>query len=335
MKTFSAVVTGGAGFIGSHLVDELMKNNNKIKVIDNLSSGRIKNISKHLKKKNFSFYKLDLSNYSNSKKLTKIFTKVDYVFHLAALADIVPSIKKPIEYFRANVDSTLNVLEASRENNNLKRFVYIASSSCYGIPDKYPTSEDERIDPKYPYALTKYLGEQLALHWNKIYNIPATSLRLFNVYGPRARTTGAYGAVFGVFLAQKLHSKPLTIVGDGTQTRDFTYVDDVIKGIIKATHVEDAIGEVFNIGSGNTYSINYLAELIGGKKVRIPERPREPDKTFADISKAKSILGYQPEISFEQGVKMMIEKINDWKKAPVWTKRKIKKQTKLWFRYLN
>lgn len=335
MKQFSTIVTGGAGFIGSHLVDELLQNNYKVKVIDNLSTGRIENVKKYLKLKHFSFYKLDLANHNNIKKLKKIFHNVDYVFHLAALADIVPSIRNPVAYFRTNVDGTLNVLEAARDNNNLKRFVYIASSSCYGIPKQYPTPENEKISPQYPYALTKYLGEILAFHWWKIYNLPVTSLRLFNVYGPRSRTSGTYGAVFGVFLAQKLHNKPLTIVGDGTQTRDFTYVDDVVKVIINAALFKDAVGEIFNIGSGNTYSINRLAKLIGGNKVYIPKRPGEPNRTFADISKARSMLSYEPEINFEQGVGIMLQSINDWENAPVWTKKKIKKNTELWFKYLK
>ena len=166
------------------------------------------------------------------KKYSEYFRNADNVFHLAAKADIVPSIENPNLYFDVNVKGTLNILNQSVKNN-IKRFIYIASSSSYGIPKKYPTPENSKIDPQYPYALTKRLGEELVLHYSKIYNLNSTSLRFFNVYGPRARTSGTYGAVFGVFLAQKIANKPYTVVGDGTQTRDFTYISDVVDSIIK------------------------------------------------------------------------------------------------------
>jgi UDP-glucose 4-epimerase len=328
-----SIVTGGAGFIGSHLVDFLLDKGHDVIVIDNLSNGNIENIKQHHDNPKMTFHKLDISDYENNEKFEKIFQGVDWVFHLAALADIVPSINNPVKYHKSNVDGTINVLEAARRNK-VKRFIYTASSSCYGIPDKYPTPESAPIKPEYPYALTKFLGEQFALHWNQLYNLPLLSLRLFNVYGPRARTSGTYGAVFGVFLAQKIHNEPFTIVGDGTQTRDFTFVSDIVEGFYKAAK-SDVVGEIINLGSGNTYSVNKLTELLGGEVVYIPKRPGEPDCTFADITKARKLLDYEPQVSFDHGVNIMLDNIDYWKNAPIWTPESIDKATKDWFKYLK
>lgn len=330
MSKEKVLVTGGAGFIGSHLVDVLLKSEYEVVLLDNFSNGRMENLSSHLNEKKLKIINVDITNYN---EIGKYFKDVSKVFHLAALADIVPSIKSPLKYHRSNVDGTINVLEAARKND-VKKFIYTASSSCYGIPDKYPTKETSPIKPEYPYALTKYIGEQYALHWNQIYNLPVISLRLFNVYGPRARTSGTYGAVFGVFLAQKLNNKPFTVVGDGNQTRDFTFVSDIVDGFIKAAK-SNIDNEIINLGSGNTYSINKLVELLGGDVIRIPKRPGEPDCTFADISKAKKLLKYKPKITFEQGVKIMLDNIDYWRVAPVWTPRKIKEVTNDWFLYLS
>ena len=216
----------------------------------------------------------------------------------------------------------------------VKKIIYSASSSCYGIPNKYPTKEKSDISPQYPYALTKYMGEQIILHWGKLYNIKVISLRLFNVYGLRSRTTGAYGAVFGVFLAQKLSNKPLTVVGDGTQSRDFTYVTDVVRAFILAMNANIS-GITINIGSRKTYKINYLVKLLKHKYVYIPKRPGEPDITWADISNAKQYLKWEPKISLSEGVSILLKNINMWKDAPVWNKKSIKKATKKWFEHLN
>jgi UDP-glucose 4-epimerase len=212
--------------------------------------------------------------------------------------------------------------------------VYAASSSCYGIPDRYPTAESAEPRPQYPYALTKYVGEQYALHWAHLYKMPVVSLRFFNVYGPRSRTSGAYGAVFGVFLAQKLAGRPFTVVGDGTQTRDFTFVTDVADAVVTAA-ASDASAEVFNVGSGGTYSVNRLVELLGGDKVHIPKRPGEPDCTLADIGKIQRVLGWRPKVSLEQGVAEMLRQIDAWRTAPVWTPESIASATRDWFRYLG
>lgn len=265
--------------------------------------------------------------------LQKVFKGVDWVFHLAALSDIVPSIEFPQDYFETNVIGTFNVASLSL-SNNVKKVIYAASSSCYGIPDFFPTQETAKCDPKYPYALTKFLGEQILLHWNSVYNLQTISLRLFNVYGPRARTSGTYGAVFGVFLAQKLAGKPFTVVGDGTQTRDFTFVSDVCRAFLAAAE-SPLSGEVLNIGSGHTYPVNKLVELLGGPAVNIPKRPAEPNCTFADVSKVSNLLGWKSEVTLDSGIAIMLDHIDDWKDAPVWDSKKINDATSSWFKYLG
>lgn len=321
------LVTGGAGFIGSHLVENLVKSGHSITVLDNLSTGRIENIS-HLRN-NIKFIKCDISK---DKDIYKYFKDVDWVFHLAALADLVPSINKPIDYFDSNVKGTIAVLNASVKMN-VKKFIYSASSSCYGIPKKYPTSENAHIDPKHPYALTKRLGEELVLHWNKVYKLDAVSLRLFNVYGTRSRTSGTYGAMFGVFLKQKIKGYPYTVVGNGNQKRDFTYVADVVEAMLKAVKIKTR-ENIFNVGSGKTVSVNYIVKLLGGNYIYIKKRPGEPDITFADISRIKKALKWKPLVTVEEGVNLLLKNIHYWKKAPLWTSSKIKTATKDWFKYL-
>ena len=323
------LVTGGAGFIGSHLVDRLVKEKKKVVVIDNLFIGKLRKLKLNYKK--IKFIKADIRNY---KKIEKYFKNVSTVYHLAALADIVPSIDNPDDYYSTNVTGTYNVLKASKKYH-VKRFIYSASSSCYGIPKKYPTSENCEISPQYPYALTKRLGEELVLHFGKLYKINSTSLRFFNVYGLRSRTSGTYGAVFGVFLAQKLANKPLTVVGDGKQTRDFTFVTDVVSAIIKVAKSKNLSNEILNVGSGKTVSVNKIVDLLGGKYISIPKRPGEPKSTFADISKILKKTNWKPEIKIEKGIKIMLNNINYWKNAPLWSKNKIKSATKNWFKYLK
>ena len=330
MKKIKSIVTGGAGFIGSHLVDKLVENGHFVTVIDNLSTGRINNIAHH-SKKNVKLVKVDISKYTG---LEKIFKDNSYVFHLAGLADIVPSIENPGRYFDANVLGTLNILKACK-NLKLKKLIYAASASCYGIPKKYPTNENSKIDLQYPYALTKFLGEKMVMHWAKVYNMPNLSLRFFNVYGLRSRTTGAYGAVFGVFLAQKKYNKPLTIVGDGKQTRDFINVKDLVNAIYKASIKKNLKRKIFNLGSGKETSVNEIAKIIGGKKITVPKRPGEPDRSQADITKIKDELGWSPKITVKAGVKELLRNIDNWSDAPVWTPKLIKKATKTWFKLLK
>ena len=325
-----AIVTGGAGFIGSHLVERLLRDGHSVVVLDNFSTGREQNLSNHKGSERLELYSIDISDFERTEPF---FKNVDWVFHLAALADIVPSIVNPSGYHKSNVDGTLSVLEASRINN-VKRFIYAASSSCYGIPDHTPTPETAPIRPQYPYALTKNIGEQMAMHWGLVYKLPVVSLRFFNVYGPRSRTSGTYGAVFGVFLAQKLNEKPFTVVGDGQQTRDFTFVTDVVNGCVTAA--ESKIQqEIFNVGSGKPVSVNYLVRLLGGNISYIPKRPGEPDSTHADITKITKQLGWSPKISFEEGVQILLKNIDYWREAPVWTKDSIAEATRDWFRYLS
>jgi len=326
------VVTGGAGFIGSHLVDKILETADRsVRVIDNFATGSRRNLAQQEGNPRLEIVNVDLSDGQASQGL---FEGAERVFHLAALADIVPSIERPDAYFGTNVDGTFHaVQEAVRAG--VKRFLYAASSTCYGFPDTFPTPEDAAIRPQYPYALTKYLGEVITMHWAQVYKLPAVSLRMFNVYGPRARTSGTYGAVFGVFLAQMLADEPVTIVGDGNQKRDFTFVSDVVDAFLTAA-ASNRIGEIYNVGSGGTYSINRLVELLGAKKkVHIPKRPGEPDCTFADVGKIERDLSWRAKISFNEGVRAMLDSIEYWRDAPVWTPAAISEATKGWFKYLS
>ncbi|MBN23406.1 MAG: NAD-dependent dehydratase [Bdellovibrionaceae bacterium] len=322
------LVTGGCGFIGSHIVEQLIKEDHQVCVIDNLSTGRLENVSKF--SDSVEFIQADIATPG---KWMDAFNGVEEVFHIAALADIVPSIQNPVAYFQSNVTGTLNVLEASKKAN-IKKIIYAASSSCYGITDQTPTPESATIQTEYPYALTKNLGEQLILHWEKVYGVPAISLRFFNVYGTRSRTSGTYGAVFGVFLAQKIANQPFTVVGDGTQVRDFVYVEDVARAAIMASQ-SSFTGKVYNIGTGTPASVNRIVEILGGDVVHLPKRPGEPDSTHADISAIQKDLGWKPLISIEEGIQRMLEQIDYWKNAPVWNKDSIAEQTKDWFKYLD
>jgi len=325
------VVTGGAGFIGSHLVDRLLADGRRVRVVDSFVSGGPHNLAHLDQAAPFELIKADIRDRAATADLLK---GAERVFHLAALADIVPSIQRPDDYYDSNVTGTFNVLQGARQGG-ARRFVYAASSSCYGIPDAYPTAETAEIRPQYPYALTKYLGEQMVLHWSQVYGLPAVSLRFFNVYGPRSRTSGTYGAVFGVFLAQLLAGEPLTVVGDGTQTRDFTFVTDVADAVVAAA-AADVSGEAFNVGTGNDVSVNRLVELLGAsQKVNIPKRPGEPDCTRADVSRIASVLDWRAKVPIEEGVRIMLDNIDYWRDAPVWNSEAIAETTKDWFRYLD
>ena len=324
-----AIVTGGAGFIGSHMVDFLIKKNFKVIVIDDLSGGNIKNIKQHLKRKNFLLLKKNICDNPVDIKYIK---KADYIFHFAGKGDIVPSIQKPFQYFNTNVMGTINILELARRLK-VKKVVYAASSSCYGLA-KVPTTEKNKISTLYPYALSKYQGEQVAFHWHQVYNLPVNSIRIFNVYGTRVRTTGVYGAVFGVFFKQKLEKTPFTVVGDGKQSRDFLYVTDVAKAFLLSATTSKT-GQIFNLGAGNPQSINQLVELIGGEVEYLPKRPGEPECTWADITKICSELSWKPDVTFSEGVKNMMNEIENWRDAPLWDSSSIEKATKTWFQYMD
>lgn len=324
-----AIVTGGAGFIGSHMVDLLLKRGFAVRVIDNLAGGREANLEHHKSNPGLTFEKRDIRSIATDDSL---FSDARYVFHFAGIGDIVPSIEQPMEYMSVNVQGTVHVLEAAR-HAGIDKFVYAASSSCYGLAE-VPTREDHPINPEYPYALSKRLGEMSAFHWYRVYGLPVNSIRIFNAYGTRSRTSGAYGAVFGVFLRQKLAGKPFTVVGDGSQRRDFIYASDVANAFLRAAET-DISGEAFNAGAGNPQSVNRLVELLGGEVTYIPKRPGEPDCTWADISKISSQLGWTQQISFEEGVARILENIDYWKDAPLWDPDTIAEATKAWFEMLS
>jgi UDP-glucose 4-epimerase len=324
-----AVVTGGAGFIGSHMVDLLLDRGAEVRVVDNLVGGHKSNLDHHRGNNRLTCYWEDVRRLPAD---SEIFEGVDHVFHFAGIGDIVPSIENPVEYMVVNVQGTVRALECAR-HAKVRKFVYAASSSCYGLAAT-PTREDHPIDPKYPYALSKYQGEQAAFHWHKVYGLPVNAVCIFNAYGTRVRTTGAYGAVFGVFLRQKLAGKPFTVVGDGSQSRDFVYASDVAAAFLAAAETEVS-GERFNLGAGNPQSVNRLVTLIGGPVVYVPKRPGEPDVTHADITKITTMLGWEQKVSFEAGVARMMADIQHWRDAPLWDQASIAEATRTWFQYMG
>lgn len=325
-----AVVTGGAGFIGSHMVDLLLEEGYLVHVIDNLTGGRLQNLEQH---KSNAQLAVEVRDIRELKANDPLFKEAQFVFHFAGIGDLVPSIEQPVDYVSTNTMGTVRVLEAARRAG-VRKFVYAASSTCYGFAE-VPTREDAPISPQYPYALSKYMGEEAVMHWGKVYQLPAVSIRIFNAYGTRSRTSGAYGAVFGVFLAQKLAEKPFTVVGDGTQRRDFLYVTDVAQAFFLAAQ-SGRPGEIYNVGAGAPQSVNRLVELLGGGGVvHLPKRPGEPDCTWADTTKISSELGWKPRVSFEEGVGRMLENIDYWRQAPVWDESSIAQATSEWFKYLQ
>jgi UDP-glucose 4-epimerase len=324
-----AIVTGGAGFIGSHMVDLMLNQEFSVRVLDNLTGGREVNLAHVKDDPNLT---LDARDMRTLEPDDSLFDGTKYVFHFAGIGDIVPSIEQPTEYMSSNVMGTVHMLEGAR-HVGVEKFVYAASSSCYGLADT-PTAEDHPMGPEYPYALSKYLGEQSVFHWHRVYGLPVNSIRIFNAYGPRVRTTGVYGAVFGVFLKQKLAGEPFTVVGDGSQRRDFIFVTDVARAFLAAAETERT-GEAYNVGAGDPQTINRLVELLGGEVVCVPKRPGEPDCTWADITKITAELEWAPAVSFEDGVSQMIENIDDWRDAPLWNPESIEKATATWFEHLR
>ena len=295
-----SVITGGAGFIGSNLTDHLVRIGHKVVVLDNFVSGKKSNLSHH-KKKDVKIIKDDISN---SKNLEKYFKGADYIFHLAALAEVIPSIKNPKKYFKNNVIGTLKVVEAAKKVN-IKKLIYAASSSCYGNPKKFPTSEKDKINLNNPYAATKFIGEEIIRKYADMFKMPNISFRFFNVYGPRLNVSGQYTAVIGNFLSQKKNNIPLTIVGNGKQTRDFIHVDDLVSAFIKVIKSR-YVKKIYNIGSGKRTSINTIASIFNGKKKFIPIRPGEPKDSLANISKLKKDINWNPKISIESGIKQLL-----------------------------
>ena len=282
-----AIVTGGAGFIGSNLVDKLIEQGVEVTILDNLSTGKEENINPKAK-----FINCDISTASEIDMLFYI-NGADVVFHLAALARVQPSIEDPISFNEVNVKGTLNVLLAAHKAK-VKRVVYSASSSCYGDATKFPTPEEHSTNPLSPYGLQKYVGEQYCKMFSEVYNLDTVSLRYFNVYGERMNLEGAYCLVLGIFGQKMLEGKPLTINNDGEQRRDFTYVCDVVEAnILAATHKEPLNGEAFNIGNGKEFTVNEIADMLGGEK-QYGNKVIEPFRTLADNSKALLMLNWDP-----------------------------------------
>lgn len=292
------LVTGGAGFIGSNLVDELVRLGHQVLVIDNLSGGKRENVNRRAK-----FYHIDVTNL---KQIEPIFKGVDYVFHLAALPRVQFSIEHPLESDTVNVRGTLNVLVASA-NAGVKRVIYSASSSAYGDQKIMPLRENFLANPKSPYGLQKYIGELYCKIWSGVYGLPTVCLRYFNVYGRRQSHEGAYALVIAKFIKQKLSGQPMTITGDGKQTRDFTNVRDVVRANILAMRSgKVGKGEVVNIGAGKNQSIMRVAQLIGGPIKFIPAR-FEPRDTLADNKLARKLLGWRPSVDIEAGITELIK----------------------------
>lgn len=281
------LVTGGAGFIGSNLVDMLINRGVDVLVVDNLSTGKMENINTQA-----TFFKEDLSVIATD-KLVNMLNGVDVIFHLAALARVQPSIENPLPYNEANVTATLNILYAASKSN-VKRVIYSASSSCYGNSQSVPQREEDPANPLSPYGLQKYIGEQYCRMFSQVYDLDTVSLRYFNVYGERMSLEGAYCLVTGIFARQMQKGEPLTITNDGNQRRDFTYVGDVVNAnILAATHSNRLNGEVFNIGNGKNISINEVADMFGGEKIYSEQR-LEPFETLADNKKARDVLNWIP-----------------------------------------
>ena len=290
------LVTGGAGFIGSHIVDRLIQDGHEVIVVDNFCSGKKENLNSKAK-----VFNLDISDPTNKEKITSLMSDCIGVFHLAALARVQPSIEDPVGFNKANVDGTLNILICAK-NAGVKRVVYSASSSAYGDASIFPTPEDHPTDPLSPYGLQKLIGEQYCRVFYHCYGLETVSLRYFNIYGERQSLSGAYCLVMGIFCNQRINNQPLTIVGDGEQRRDFTYVGDVSNANILAMNSENVgFGESINIGNGDNRSVNDIADLIGGEKIYLEKR-LEPQKTLADNSKAKKLLNWEPTTSVEDWI---------------------------------
>lgn len=294
IKGKEVLVVGGAGFIGSHLVDALIEAGANVSVLDNLSGGQKDNLNPKAK-----FHQLDITKLDEIKP---VFVGQDFVFHLAALPRVPYSIDHPIETNEANITGTLNVFLSAKEAR-VSRVVYSASSSAYGEQKTLPLVETMKPSPIHPYGVQKYVGELYAQVFSEVYGLKTVSLRYFNVYGPRQMVNGPYSAAIVKFLDQKKNHEPITIIGDGSQTRDFTHVSDVVSANILAA-LSDKVGqgEVINIGSGRNISILDIAKQIGGELVYLPARPEAKD-SLADNTKAKELLGWEPQVSIEEGIK--------------------------------
>jgi len=297
-KSRTVLVTGGAGFIGSHLVDALLERGLNVRTIDNFATGRRENLNPRAQ--------LVEADIRDLESIREAFEDVDTVFHTAALPRVPLSIEKPIETHIVNALGTLNVLMAAREAS-VRRFVYSGSSSVYGNQPTLPLREEMKPGPLNPYALQKLIGEQYCGLFRKLYGMETLTLRYFNVFGPRMTTAGAYVTVIGVFLRLRREDRPLTIHGDGTQSRDFTHVSDVVRANLLAMNCDIADGRALNIGPGKAVSINRIAEIIGGPLSYQASRAGDMRHTLADFSQAENILGWRPQVSTDEGLNELIE----------------------------
>ena len=336
MKNY-IIITGGAGFIGSNLAFYLQKNFPKSKCIgcdcfrndETFNNGNLKSFGHY---KNLIGFKGEIisGNINNKDDLGLLGKYIfDFIFHHAAISDTRVYDQEII--MKTNVNSFYSLLRKANEDNSI--LIYASSAATYG---NLPSPQTEGFEnPENTYGFSKYIMDQIALSFsNQNPEMTIVGLRYFNVYGPRARTSGTYGAVFGVFLAQKISNKPFTVVGDGTQTRDFTFVSDIVDALTVSAK-SNVSGEIINIGSNATHSINKLVKLLGGDLVYIPKRPGEPDCTWADISKASKLLDWYPKISLEEGVEILLNDLKYWEDAPLWDKDSIAKATEKWFQYLG
>ena len=290
------VVVGGAGFIGSNIVDKLVEQNHEVVIIDNLSTGKMENVNPKA-----SVEYIDICNENECSAMVEIMSGADALFLLAAKARVQPSIENPVEYEINNTIGTLNVLKCASDAG-VRRVVYSASSSAYGNTEKLPSKESDPVNPLSPYGAQKYYGEVMCKMFSEVYGLETVSLRYFNIYGERQNVGGAYAMVIGIFVDQLLNGKPMTIRGDGEQRRDFTYVGDVVNANILASQSENVgNGEVINIGNGDNRSINDIADMIGGDKVNV-EPVIEPKATLADNSKAEKLLGWKPTQNIEDWI---------------------------------
>ena len=324
----NVLITGGAGYIGSTVAHLLIDKGYSVTIIDNLVTGNKNLVPKKAK--------LKICDINDEKNVTQLLNKksFDAIFHFAGFIRVDESVKFPKKYYENNFIKAKKFFNICF-NHGLYNVILSSTASVYGNINKKKIKETDKIKPINPYAKSKYFGEEICFHWHKVYGLPVNSIRIFNAYGTRSRTTGAYGAVFGVFLKQLLKNKPLTVVGDGSQKRDFLYVTDVANAFYLASQTK-LNGRIWNLGSGNPQTVNYLIKLLKPKgRLKIPKRPGEPKITHADISKIKKELKWKPKVTFEEGVKMILDNIDYWKDAPLWNTKKISKETKLWFKYLK
>lgn len=298
------LVTGGAGFIGSNIVKKLLENGEFVCVADNLSTGKKENIAEFFENKNFKFVEGDVTNLEFCKKITK---DIDFVFHQAAVPSVQRSVENPLNSNLANVQGTLNMLIASRDQK-VKKFVYASSSSVYGDNPELPKKENFPVLPISPYALTKYAGERYCQIFYKIYGLPTICLRYFNVFGPKQDPNSQYSAVIPRFIKSFLNNESPIVFGNGEQSRDFSYVDNVVLANLLATETKEGFGEVFNVACNKENSLNQLIDLLNeitGKNISAEykeKRKGDVDHSLADISKIKNVLGYSPIVDFKEGI---------------------------------